>query len=309
MAFVKGPAMAPTFTRLHPHFVAEVSPVDLRQVDDKATLGAIRSALDEHAVLVFRDQTFRDDEQLKFAQRLDGNVNFNSTTAAILGKSRLPYEGMIDVSNVTHDGKVWDANDKKRMSRMSNRLWHTDASFQDPAGRYSMLWARTVPPTSAPTEFADMRAAYDALDDEMKATLETVRAFHTPLSVKRILGFDVGLSEEDKNKLHSAVHPLIRTIPNTNRRSLYVATHISHFIDWPVPESRMVLQELIEHATQRQFVFRHEWRVGDLVVWDNRATMHRRPPFDDLKYPRELVRVTTLDYPMADSHPSAARAV
>ena len=286
-----------TFKKLHPHFVAEASTVNLCQVDDKARLQQIRTALDEHAVVVFRNQPFREDEQLKFAQRLDSNVNFNSTTAVFLGKGRLGYDGMIDVSNVTDKGEVWGANDRKRMSRMSNRLWHTDASFQDPAGRYSMLWAKTVPPVSAPTEFADMRAAYDALDDEMKARLKGMHTHHSSIRNKEILGFDLSLDQKDMEKLHAADHPLVRTIPRSNRRSLYIATHATHILELPVPEGRMVLHELMEHATQRQFVFRHEWQQGDLVIWDNRATMHRRPPFDDLKHPRELVRVTTLDYP------------
>ncbi len=286
-----------TFQSLHPLFVAEASAIDLRTVEDQATLKQIHNALDEYAVVVFRDQPFRGDEQLKFAQRLDRNVNFNSTTAVFLGKGRLGYEGMIDVSNVTDKGEVWGANDRKRMSRMSNRLWHTDASFQDPAGRYSMLWAKTVPPVSAPTEFADMRAAYDALDDELKKKLEGMHAHHSSIRNKEILGFDLSLDQKDMEKLHTADHPLVRTIPRSNRRSLYIATHVTHILELPVPEGRMVLHELMEHATQRQFVFRHEWQQGDLVIWDNRATMHRRPPFDDLKYPRELVRVTTLDYP------------
>jgi alpha-ketoglutarate-dependent 2,4-dichlorophenoxyacetate dioxygenase len=287
--------MTLSFRKVHPCFVAEASPVDLRVVDDSATLAQIRAAMDEHAVVIFHDQSFSNDEQLAFGQRLDGKVNMTSATAAVLGKSRIPYEGMIDVSNVNPDGKVWGVNDRKRMHRMMNRLWHSDASYQDPCGRYSMLWGKVVPPVSAATEFADMRAAYDALDADMKAKLEPLRVAHSHSYSKEILGFEY--PQEAREKFRGAVHPLIRTIPRSNRRSLYLAAHASHIVDWPVPEGRVLLRDLSEHATQREFVYRHEWKVGDLVIWDNRATMHRGRPYEDTKYRRELVRVTTLDYP------------
>ena len=156
-----------------------------------------------------------------------------------------------------------------------------------------MLSAKSAPPVSAPTEFADMRAAYDALDDEMKAKIDGLRVLHSSATNKHLLGFE--LSPEQIKVLHDAVHPLVRTIPRSNRRSLYLAVHASHIVDWPIPEGRVLLLELTEQATQPQFVYRHEWRSGDFVIWDNRATMHRARPYDDLKYRRELVRVTTLD--------------
>ena len=283
-----------TFKRIQPHFAAEVSSVDLRQACDKETLQDIRAGMDEHAVLVLRNQLFSNDEQLAFAQRLDGTVNLmGGTTAMLVGRNRLGYDGFSDVSNVNDKGEIWKADDHQRMVRMTNRLWHTDASFQDPAGRYSMLSAKAVPPVSAATEFADMRGAYDALDAAMKAKLEGLQVNHSARTNKNILGFD--LSAEKMEMLKSAIHPLVRTIPRSNRRSLYLAAHASHIIDWPVPEGRLLLHELTEHATQRQFVYRHEWQVGDFVIWDNRATMHRARPYDDLKYRRALVRVTTLD--------------
>ena len=289
-----------SFKKVHPHFAAEASAVDLRQVHDQATLFAIRAALDEHAVVIFRDQPFSGDDQLKFAERLDGKINMNSPTAAILGKSRLEYEGMIDVSNVTHDGEIWGAADRKRLRRMTNYLWHTDASFLNPPGHYSMLWAKAAPPVSAPTEFADMRAAYEALDAEMKAKLEGLQVQHSALYNKQLLGFE--LSQHEESKMDSADHLLVQTNPHSGRRSLYLAIHASHVVGWPVPEGRVMLLELMEHATQRAFVYRHEWRTGDMVIWDNLATMHRGRRYDDMKYRRELVRVTTL----YTAHPIAA---
>ena len=284
--------MALTFRRLHRHFVAEVGPVDLRRVHDRETLAEIRAGMDEHAVLVFRDQPFTDDEQLAFAQRLDGQLHAK-TGSSVLYKNRLGNEALTDISNVGEDGELLRSDDRRRMYSLGNRLWHTDASFQDPPGRYSMLSAKVVPPVSADTEFADTRAAYDALDASTTARLDGLRVHHSIAHSRRTLGFEFSPDEEEA--LRGAVHPLVRTIPRSGRRALYVASHASRIIDWPVPEGRLLLRELIEHATQPEFVYRHGWRAGDLVIWDNRATMHRARPFDDATYRRELRRVTTLD--------------
>jgi alpha-ketoglutarate-dependent 2,4-dichlorophenoxyacetate dioxygenase len=284
--------MGLTFRPLRQHFVAEVGPVDLRQVHDRQTLEEIRAGMDEFAVLVFRDQPLTDAEQMDFAQRLDGELHTRTGSAA-LGKSRLGNEALADISNLGEDGEILKSDDRRRMYALGNRLWHTDASFQDPAGRYSMLSARVVPPVPADTEFADMRAAYDALTEEVRSQIEGLYAHHSITHSRQTLGFE--FSRDEADRLKGAVHPLVRTNPRTKRRSLYVASHASRIIDWPVPEGRLLLHDLIEHATQPRFVHRHAWRVGDLVIWDNLATMHRATPFDDGKYRRELRRVTTLD--------------
>jgi alpha-ketoglutarate-dependent 2,4-dichlorophenoxyacetate dioxygenase len=281
-----------TFRKLHPCFVAEVSPVDLRRVHDPETLGQIRAGMDEYAVLVFREQPFADDEQLAFAQRLDGELHTKLGISA-LQKNRLGNEALGDISNLDESGEIMRSDNRRRMYGLGNRLWHTDASFQDPPGRYSMLSAKVVPPVDADTEFADTRAAYDALSEEEKRRLEGLRVHHSIAYSRQTLGFEFSQGEQDA--LQGAIHPLVRTIPRSHRRSLYVASHASRIIDWPVPEGRLLLRDLIEHATQAEFVYRHSWRVGDLVIWDNRATMHRARPFDDTKYRRELRRVTTLD--------------
>ena len=284
--------MTVTFRKLHPCFVAEVSPVDLRRVHDPETLGQIRAGMDEYAVLVFRDQPFADDEQLAFAQRLDGVLHTKLGISA-LQKNRLGNEALGDISNLDESGEIMRSDNRRRMYGLGNRLWHTDASFQDPPGRYSMLSAKVVPPVDADTEFADTRAAYDALPEEEKRRLEGLRVHHSIAYSRQTLGFEFSQGEQDA--LQGAIHPLVRTIPRSLRRSLYVASHASRIIDWPVPEGRLLLRDLIEHATQAEFVYRHSWRVGDLVIWDNRATMHRARPFDDTKHRRELRRVTTLD--------------
>jgi alpha-ketoglutarate-dependent 2,4-dichlorophenoxyacetate dioxygenase len=284
--------VALSFRKLHPHFVAEVSPVDLRRVHDPETLAAIRGGMDEYAVLVFRDQPFTDAEHLDFARRLDG-VLHTKTGISALQKSRFGIEALGDISNLDENGEIMKSDNRRRMYGLGNRLWHTDASFQDPPGRYSMLSAKVVPPVDADTEYADMRTAYDALPEAEKARLEGLRVHHSIAYSRQTLGFEFSASEQDA--LKGAIHPLVRTIPRSKRRSLYVASHASRIIDWPVPEGRLLLRDLIEHATQPEFVYRHQWRVGDLVIWDNRATMHRARPFDDATYRRELRRVTTLD--------------
>ncbi|WP_208508589.1 TauD/TfdA family dioxygenase [Variovorax paradoxus] len=274
---------------------AEVTGISLRTLTDPDTLAQLRAGMDEHAVLVFRDQPLENEEQLAFAERFDGTLH-SKTSVAVLAKNRFGNEALTDISNVGADGQILPADHRLRMSTISNRLWHTDASFENPPGRYSMLSARVVPPVRADTEFADMRAAYDALDDATKAAIEGLQVFHSIAYSRQIMGFE--FSEEEKQRLKGAVHPLARTLPRTGRRSLYLASHASHIVDMAVPEGRLILRDLSEHATQPQFIYRHEWRVHDFVIWDNRTTMHRARPFDDKKYRRELRRTTTLDLPL-----------
>ena len=284
--------MSLSFRPLHPLFVAEASPVDLRAVTDRATLEEIRAGMDRYAVLVFRDQPFTDAEQMDFAQRFDGELHAK-TGAAALGKSRLGSEAIADISNVDENGDLLKSEDRRRMYALGNRLWHTDASFQDPPGRYSMLSARVVPQVGADTEFADMRAAYDALDEDLRAQLDGLHVHHSIAYSRQTLGFE--FSEEEAEKLRGAVHPLIRVNPRTGRKALYIASHASRIVEWPIPEGRLMLRELSDHATQPGFVYAHKWRAGDLVIWDNLATMHRATRFDDARHRRELRRVTTLD--------------
>ena len=284
--------MGLTFRKLHPHFAAEASAIDLRGIADRETLDAIRAAMDEFAVLVFREQPLTDDQQLAFAQRFDGALH-TKTGGSVIRKDGFGNNALTDISNVDERGEILRVDDRRRMYSLGNRLWHTDASFQDPPGRYSTLSARVVPAVRADTEFADMRAAYDALDAETRNRLEGLRAHHSIVHSRKTLGFEFAADEEAR--LPGAIHPVVRTNPRTRRRSLYLASHASRIIDWPVPEGRLLLRDLVEHATQPAFVYRHDWRVGDLVIWDNLATMHRGRPFDDASHRRELRRVTTLD--------------
>ncbi len=283
-----------TFKKLHPTFMAEVSPLDLREVSDEATLDVLRKGMTEYGVLVFKGQQFSLQDQLDFAQRLDGELHSKTSNSAV-SKNRFGNDALTDISNVTQDGDIMAANDRRRMNNISNRIWHTDASFVDPAGRYSMLYARNIPPVRADTEFADMRAAYDELDEQAKKIIADLHVYHSIVYSRHTMGFD--FAEEEKAKLPGATHPLVKTISGSARKALYLASHADHVVEWPVPEGRLLLKDLMEHATRSQFVHYHEWTLGDLVIWDNRTTMHRARPFDDIAYKRELTRVTTLDIP------------
>ncbi len=284
--------MALNITPLHPLFVGEVRGIDLRNTEDRASLDAIRAGMDRYGVLVFRDQPFDDAEQLAFAQRFDGSLHTKTGTSA-LGANRFGNEALTDISNVDEQGTVLAADDRRRHYGLANRLWHTDASFENPPGRFSLLSTRVLPPAGADTEFADMRAAWDALTPELQQQLEGLTVHHSIAYSRQTLGFD--FSPEELDKLRGAIHPLVRRNPATGRRSLYLASHASRIVEWSLAEGKLMLRELTEHATQTQFVYRHRWQEQDLVIWDNRATMHRARPFEDLKHRRELRRVTTLD--------------
>jgi alpha-ketoglutarate-dependent 2,4-dichlorophenoxyacetate dioxygenase len=261
-------------------------------VDDEATLAEIRAGMDRFAVLVFPNQAFTDQEQLAFAERLDGQLNRNR----VLDKKRWDNDALVDISNLDETGEILDTYSRRRMYSLGNRLWHTDASFNNPRGRYSMLHARAVPEVGGDTEFADLRAAYDALPNETKDAIEGLEAHHSVMHSRAFLGFD-DFTPEESVRLEGAVHPLVHTIPGSGRKSLYIASHASKILDWPVPDGRLLLLELRDHAVQKEFRHTHKWTVGDLVIWDNRCTMHRGLPYEDTKYRRELRRVTTLDLP------------
>jgi alpha-ketoglutarate-dependent 2,4-dichlorophenoxyacetate dioxygenase len=281
--------MTVTITPITPVFAGEVGAIDLRKVHDRESLEAIRAGMDKYAVLVFRDQNFTNEEQLDFAQRFDGTLHARTSSSAI-GNNRFGNEALADVSNVDRDGKIRDANNRMRASSVANRLWHTDASFVDPPGRYSMLSARVVPPVRADTEFADMRAAYDALDDDTKAEIDDLVCEHSLMFSRGLLG-STELSAEERAMFKLVRQRLVRTHPVTGRKSLFLSAHGGTIVGWPVPEARAFLRDLVEHATQKRFVYSHKWRQWDMVIWDNRQTMHRVTRFDEAKV-RDMRRTT-----------------
>jgi alpha-ketoglutarate-dependent 2,4-dichlorophenoxyacetate dioxygenase len=296
--------MSPEIRQIHPLFVGEVSGVDLRRPPNAETVAAVDKAMDEYAVLVFRGQEMSEDEQITFASAF-GSLD-TGLTKITKGPSRFKHKTTMDISNVMLDGSIAPAGHKKLAGALANQLWHSDSSFQYVPGKYSMLSAVVLPQPSVmgagDTEFADMRAAYDALSDAMKEKLAPLVAEHYALYSRIWLG-DEDWTAEQKAGMPPVLWRVVRTQP-FGRKSLFIGAHANRIVGWPVPEGRMFLLDLLEHATQRQFVYRHEWRLGDLVIWDNRATLHRGRPYD-MSQRRELRRTTTEDL-LAMPEPMAA---
>lgn len=276
---------------LHPLFAAEASGIDLTRPVDTATVRAIDDAMSQYAVVVFRGQPLTEDQQVAFAGSF-GTLDAGLKKLYPGAPSRFRHEATIDISNVRPDGALHGASDRKTISNFANQLWHSDSSFQRPAAKYSMLHAVVVPSKGGETEYADLRAAYDALPDELKREIEHLHSVHAALHSRIWLGDRP--SEAELAKMPPVQWPLVRTHSGSKRKVLWVGVHATHIVEKAVAEGRMLLLELLEHATQRELIYRHEWRVGDLVIWDNRATIHRGRRFD-ITQPRELRRTTTND--------------
>ena len=284
-------------TTIRPGFVAEIGGIDIAHPIDPATMTALWAASDTHAILVFRGQTLTDAQQIAFAE------NFGQPERYVLSyrkdiKLRLDRPEMADVSNLdATTGKPQTGTARHRMVNLGNRLWHTDSSFKLPRGGFSLLYAHAVPPAgplgAGETEFADTCAAYDALGPERQAMLEGMQAEHSLMHSRALLGF-TDFAPEEHAALPPVVQPLVNTHPRTGRKSIYVASHASRIVGKDVADGRLLLMELIELATRAGTTYRHEWRVGDLVMWDNRRSLHRGLPFDE-RFPRDMRRVTTSD--------------
>ncbi|WP_345817067.1 TauD/TfdA family dioxygenase (plasmid) [Paraburkholderia sp. PREW-6R] len=283
--------MTLNLARLHETFAAEISGVDLANPDEDA-LERIASAIDEYGVVVVRGQTLQNDEQVAFASRF-GPLELSVTRYRSGTKQRIERKEIVDVSNLDENDRPRAMNDRLRMLLLGNRLWHTDSSFRATPGALSMLYAGVVPPEGGETEFADTRTAYETLPRALRNRVEDSVAEHALMYSREQLGF-TDFSQEERDALPPVQHPVVRVSPAHGRRALYIGSHASHIVGLPVPEGRMMLRDLLDHATARETVYVHHWRVGDLVIWDNRCTMHRGKAYDE-SYPRDLRRVTTSD--------------
>ena len=285
--------MSITVTPTHPEFVAEISGVDVAQPLSPADRQVIEDAINRYAVVVFRGQTLDDERQVAFA----GNFGPIESSALKLRhrdiKHRIESSQVADISNLDGDGNVMKPDARRRLDGLANRLWHTDASFRAVPGGLSMLYAHVIPEQGGNTEFADMRAAYDALPVAKKNELEGLIAEHSIWRSREQLGV-VQYTDEERASLPPVPQRVVRTHPGSRRKTLYLAAHASHILGLPVADGRLVILDLIEHATQPRFVHSHRWAKGDLVIWDTRCTMHRARPFDTTKV-RDLRRVTTRD--------------
>jgi alpha-ketoglutarate-dependent 2,4-dichlorophenoxyacetate dioxygenase len=260
-----------------PFFGGEVSGVDLTRPLSREQAAAIEAGMDQYGVLVFHDQRFTDDTQLAFSRNF-GELETASGELTFGQKRRIESDYVNDISNLDLENRVRETNDRKRLFGLGNRLWHSDSSFKQVPAKFSLLSARSIPSAGGNTEFADMRAAYDTLDDDTRAECEGLVCEHSQLYSRAILGF-TDFTEQERQRFKPVLQRLVRTHPSTGRKSLYLASHAGAIVGWPVPEARAFLRDLIEHATQRKFVYSHQWSQWDLVVWDNRATMHRARPF------------------------------
>jgi alpha-ketoglutarate-dependent 2,4-dichlorophenoxyacetate dioxygenase len=287
--------MAISIAPLHTYIGAAVAGLDLRESLDDAGVAAVWRAIDQYAVLVFRDQRLSDAELRAFAARF-GELEIGRS-AARGGRRRLAYPEIGDISNLDEDNHIRARDDRRRLDALGNRLWHTDASYMPVPVVLGMLFAVAVPPASpwggGETEFADMRAAYDALSEAQQTAIDGLVVEHDVFWSRGQIGF-TEFPPGEREQYKPSHQRLVRRHPGSGRKTLYLSAHASHIVGWPVPEGRLLLADLNEHATQRQFVYRHQWRAGDLVIWDNRDTMHRGRPHDD-NFPRDLRRATTLD--------------
>ena len=281
--------MTLTVNPLQEEFAATINGADLTNPLGDADLRVIQAALDRYAVLVFRGPNLTEEQQLGFAR------NFGALeTSGILGDRKLRvHEKLADVSNLDQNDDVVGPTDRRRMNMLGNQLWHTDSSFKATPAKYSALHAHAVPPEGGETQFADMRAAYDALDDKIKAKVDDLIAEHSLFTSRAKIGF-TDFTDEERARFPVARQQLVRVHPASGRKSLYLAAHASHIIGWPLPDGMMLLLDLMDHATEREFLYTHEWSPGDLVIWDNRCTMHRGRPFDET-WKRDMRRATVVD--------------
>jgi alpha-ketoglutarate-dependent 2,4-dichlorophenoxyacetate dioxygenase len=283
--------MSLAFTPLHPVFAAECSGVDIGEPITSRHAAAIQEAMDQYAVLVFRRATpLTTDQQLAFTRSL-GELEPPYRKIHANEGARLDNPALSDISNLSPADKILPRDDRKRLFNIiGNQLWHSDSSYKSIPARYSALCAHVIPPEGGDTEFADMRAAWDTLEPRLKKKVKDLVCEHSRIFSKGALGFT--FTDEELRDFAPVRQPLVRRHPSSGRHSLFLSSHAGRIVGWPVPEALMLLRELTEHATQREFVYRHKWRVGDLVMWDNQATMHRARSFEDMKYPRDLRRTT-----------------
>ena len=272
-----------------PFFAGVVSGVDLTKPLSREEVAAIDAGMDQYGVLVFHGQHFTDETQLAFSRNFgeleeaSGDLNW--------GKARRIESAHVnDISNLDNDNQVLARDSRRRLFSLGNRLWHSDSSFKAVPAKYSLLSARVIPSAGGNTEFADMRQAWDDLDEETKKECEGLVCEHSQMYSRSLIGFS-DFTDEDRIRFKPVLQRLVRTHPSTGRKSLYLASHAGAIVGWPVPEARAFLRDLNEHATQRQYVYAHQWKQWDAVMWDNRATMHRARPFDP-KEVRDMHRTT-----------------
>jgi alpha-ketoglutarate-dependent 2,4-dichlorophenoxyacetate dioxygenase len=270
-------------------FVGEVAGVDLLRPLAPDQVAAIEQGMNRYGVLVFHGQPFTDEQQVAFS------VNFGTLEPAVANVTKGPDRrlelNIADISNLDKHNQVLGRDDKRRMFNLGNMLWHSDSSFKARPAKYSLLSGRAVPEKGGETQFADMRAAYAALPDDMKETIENLVTEHSLLYSRSLLGF-TEFDALQRSDFAPVLQRLVRTHPATGVKSVFLSSHIGTIVGWPMPEARAFIRDLIEAATMPEFVHTHHWRAGDLVIWDNRVTMHRARRYNDTGEVRDMRRTT-----------------
>lgn len=285
-----------------PAFAGVVSGIEITRTLTPEEAAAIEAGMDRFVVLVFHGQKLNDEQQKAFSRNF-GPLE-TATGDIAQGAERRLENDVNDISNLDKNGQIMAREDRRRLFGLGNRLWHSDSSFKAAPAKYSLLSARVIPERGGDTEFADMRAAYNSLDAATKAEIENLICEHSQLYSRGILGF-TDFTDEERVRFAPVLQRLVRTHPVTGRKSLFLASHAGGIIGWPVPEARAFLRDLTEHATDRRFVYAHHWRQNDLVMWDNRTTMHRARPFDATKV-RDMHRTTVAGVPTVAQQPALA---
>jgi alpha-ketoglutarate-dependent 2,4-dichlorophenoxyacetate dioxygenase len=282
--------MSPKISLIKANFAGEVSGIDVSHSLTREQVADIQSWIDRYAVLVFRDQDLTDAQQLAFTRNFGEIENaYGGTLPGNAQQNRL-NRGLIDVSNLDANGKPLSLESRTRLFNIGNMLWHSDSSFRAIPAKYSLLSARVLNPIGGNTEFADMTSAYDALDEDTKNEINDLVCEHSQMYSRGSLGF-LDYTEEEKELFKPVCQRLVRVHPITGRKSLYLSAHAGGIVGMPTPQARIILRDLNEHATQPMFVYVHKWRQNDLVMWDNRQTMHRVRRYDESK-PRDMRRTT-----------------
>ena len=291
--------MAMTIRPVHPEFVGEVSGIDVTRPVSPEDVAAIEAGIDRYAVLVFREQDITDGQQLTFTLNFGALESYPSAGHIRKREESRLRPGIVDFSNLDRHGNIMSAEDRVWFFKLGDRLWHSDSSFRPIPAKYSLLSGRVIPSWGANTEFADMCAAYDALDARTRAEVDELICEHSLIYSREAIGF-TALTPEEVAAFAPVRQRLVRVHPVTGRRSLFLSAHAGAIVGWTVPEARMFLRDLTEHATQREFVYSHAWKLHDLVMWDNRQTMHRGRRFD-MREVRDVRRTTLAgDAPTVD---------
>ncbi|HUD90641.1 TauD/TfdA family dioxygenase, partial [Sphingobium sp.] len=280
----------PQINKITDNFGAEVSGLELSKPMSQEDIDLVKGLIDQYAVLIIKSGEAVDDESLTRFTSNFGEFHKSITANRMDMTRRLKGDVLSDISNVGKEGDILSREDPRRIQQLANLIWHTDNSFRKPAGLYTFLAARIVPPADGETEFADTRAAYDSLSDEMKAKIADLQVEHSLAHSRFLVGTEKVFDAEEAKRFPATLQPLVRRQELTGRKALYIGSHAWRVVGWNYEDSQALLGELLEISTRPEFVFRHKWTVGDVAMWDNRVSLHRGLPFDDVNHRRDLRR-------------------